>query len=358
MKRNTKEHDTKEEGVNRRRLPDDPSASRTVRRKILVIGASGYIGSRLVPLLLGRGFAVRVLTRDESRIRRRAWAEAVEPFQGDLRDATTLPPAFSGCNAIYYLAHSMERGEKDFVTAERDAARNVAIAATRSRVRRIIYLGALGTASDGRRNGGHALSHHLASRHAVGDALRSGTAAVTELQASVIIGTGSASFELIRRITERVPLLIGPPWLGNKVQPIAIRDVLSYLVGCLDEPRTTGRVFGIGGPETLTYGGLLRAYARVRGLQRPLIRIPFLPAILGPFWLRLLTPLPPELTGPLARSLAYDTVCADESIRRLLPRRLLTVEEAIRVALDPRQLVEPGGDPAWRQEGDAAWVSP
>lgn len=326
------------------------------RAPILVVGASGYIGSRLVPELLGRGHRVRAMSRKRGSLGRRFPEGPDLAFvEADLRDPRSLRAACRGCRAIFYLAHSMEPGQKDFLAAELRAARNLAAAASVAGVERIIYLGALGEPKRARRS---SLSRHLTSRKRVGDLLRTGTARVTELQASVIIGVGSASFELIRRVVERVPLIVGPGWLENRVQPIAVADALRCLVGCLERRSTAGMLLSLGGDEVLTYRELLAAYARVRGLRRGFVVLRSLSPFLGPFWLRLLTPLPKELTGPLVASLEHDTVCTGRLATRLLGVAPLRVEEAIRRALDARQRDAPGGDPAWRASGDPDWVAP
>ena len=242
--------------------------------RILVVGASGYIGGRLVPLLAARGHELVLMSRDARPIAAR-FPEATVVV-ADLLDPSTLPSALERIDVAYYLAHSMGAGERGFAERDVQAARNFAQAAKRSGVSRIVYLGGLGDDSAD-------LSHHLASRHETGTQLAGHGVPVIEFRAAVIIGSGSASFEILRHLTERLPIMITPRWVGTRCQPIGIADVLDYLVGALDHPEVTG-VVEIGGPDILSYGDMMRTYARVRGLRRLMIPVPVLTPRLSSYW--------------------------------------------------------------------------
>ena len=248
--------------------------------RILVVGASGYIGGRLVPLLAARGHELILMSRDARPLAARFPHATV--VAADLLDPSTLPVALEGVDVAYYLAHSMGAGERGFAERDRQAARNFAQAAKRAGVSRIVYLGGLGDDSAD-------LSHHLASRHETGAELAAHGVPVTEFRAAVIIGSGSASFEILRHLTERLPIMITPRWVGTRCQPIGIADVLDYLVGALDHPEVTG-VVEIGGPDILSYGDMMRTYARLRGLRRLMIPVPVLTPRLSSYWVNLISP--------------------------------------------------------------------
>lgn len=258
----------------------DPGKSTTV----LVTGATGYIGGRLLPLLMARRCRVRCLVRDPKKFS----APGVEIAQGDVLDTGSMAAATGGVDTAFYLVHLMATS-RDFETADRDAAHNFAKAARDAGVKRIIYLGGLGDESDPR------LSTHLRSRHEVGRILAETGVPVIEFRASIVIGAGSFSFELIRTLTNRLPLMLFPRWLGTPVQPIAIDDVLSYLLAALDMPPGPGRVFEIGCPDVTSYGGLIREYARQVGKRRLLIQLPVLTPYLSSLWLSLVTPARAEV---------------------------------------------------------------
>jgi len=274
---------------------------------VLVTGATGYIGGRLVPRLLAAGHRVRCLARDPTRLLGRSWSD-VEVVAGDALDPADLDRALSGIDVAYYLIHSLAAGEAAFAERDRVAARNFGEAAVRAGVRQVIYLGGLGE------NRGQ-LSAHLKSRQETGEALRATGAPVTEFRAAVIVGSGSLSFEMIRHLTERVPIMICPRWVDTRCQPIAIRDLLAYLVAALGRLDSVGRIFEIGGPDVLTYGDMIRGYAKLRGLKRVLIRVPVLTPRLSSYWVDLVTPIPRAYARTLVEGLRNEVVVRDTSAR-------------------------------------------
>lgn len=269
--------------------------------RILVVGASGYIGGRLVPLLAARGHELVLMSRDPRSLQAR-FPEATA-VTADLLDPETLPSALEMIDVAYYLAHSMASGEQAFVDRDREAARNFALAARRAGVTRIVYLGGLGDDST------H-LSRHLASRHETGAELAAHGVPVTEFRAAVVIGSGSASFEILRHLTERLPIMITPRWVATRCQPIGIADVLEYLVRALDHPEVTG-IVEIGGPDILSYGDMMRAYARVRGLRRLMIPVPVLTPRLSSYWVSLISPVPAGIARPLIEGLRNEVIVRD-----------------------------------------------
>ena len=248
--------------------------------RILVVGASGYIGGRLVPLLAARGHELVLMSRDFRTLEARFPQATV--VTADLLDPDTLPSAIERIDVAYYLAHSMGSGERRFADLDREAARNFALAAKQAGVSRMVYLGGLGDDSTD-------LSSHLASRHETGAQLAAHGVPVTEFRAAVIIGSGSASFEILRHLTERLPIMITPRWVATRCQPIGIADVLDYLLGALDHPEVTG-IVELGGPDILSYGDMMRAYARIRGLHRLMIPVPVLTPRLSSYWVNLISP--------------------------------------------------------------------
>jgi uncharacterized protein YbjT (DUF2867 family) len=292
--------------------------------RILVVGASGYIGGRLVPLLEARGHDLILMSRDPRPLAAR-FPEATV-VAADLLDPSTLPPALEGVEVAYYLAHSMAAGERGFAERDRQAARDFARAASRAGVSRIVYLGGLGDDSAD-------LSHHLASRHETGAELASHGVPVTEFRAAVVIGSGSASFEILRHLTERLPVMITPRWVGTRCQPIGISDVLDYLVEGLDHPAVSG-IVEIGGPDILSYGDMMRAYARVRGLRRLMIPVPFLTPRLSSYWVNLVSPVPAGIARPLIEGLRNEVVVRDPGPSSAFAVQPMPYVEALQRAID------------------------
>jgi len=293
---------------------------------VLVTGATGYVGGRLVPRLLEAGAPVRVLARDPARLAGRSWAGRVEIVRGDVLDRATLPEAFEGVKVAYYLVHSMgDHGA--FASWDVEAARAFAEAARDAGVRRIVYLGGLGDAAAG-------LSDHLKSRQDTGDALRGAGVPVTEFRAAVVVGSGSISFEMIRWLVERLPVMVCPRWVYQRIQPIAIHDVLSYLVAAPAVAAAAGKVVEIGGADVLTYREMMLGYARKRGLRRHLFPVPILTPRLSSHWVRWMTPVPYAIARPLVEGLKNEVVVRDDSARRIFPDiRPLSYEQALDQAL-------------------------
>jgi len=279
---------------------------------ILVTGATGYIGGRLVPRLIQAGYRVRVLVRDASRLQGRSWIDQVEVANGDVLDPASLDAALKGIDAAYYMVHSMS-AHQDFDQRDLQAARNFGTAAHRNDVKRIIYLGGLGDPQAD-------LSRHLRSRQQTGQALRESGVPVTEFRAAIVVGAGSISFEMIRYLTERLPVMICPQWVFTRVQPIAIDDVLDYLVAALDTPASAGRVIEIGGSDVLTYGEMMLGYAQARGLRRFLLPVPVLTPRLSSYWVHLVTPIPASIARPLIEGLRNEVIVRDATAAELFPQ--------------------------------------
>ena len=296
--------------------------------RILVTGATGYIGGRLVPRLVEAGHEVRVFVRDPDRLRDVPWSADVEVAAGDLQRASDVRAALGGVDVLYYLVHSMSSGP-DFEVTEERIARTVAAEARDAGVSRIVYLG--GLHPDGR------LSRHLRSRKEVGDILLASGVPTVALQAGVVIGSGSASFEMIRHLTEVLPYMPAPKWVRNFIQPIAVRDVLHYLIGAASLAPEVNRAFDIGGPDVLRYGQMMNGYAVEAGLkQRPIASLPVLTPYLASQWVNLVTPIPRSLAVPIISSLQYDAVCSEHDIEQYIPAPeggLTGYRQAVRYAL-------------------------
>jgi uncharacterized protein YbjT (DUF2867 family) len=298
--------------------------------RILVTGATGYIGGRLVPRLLEAGYHVRCLVRDAARLQGYPWLDKVEVSQGDALDPTSLVQAMLNTSAAYYLIHGMQ-GKK--VDAERDlsAARNFAAAADQAGLKRIIYLGELVDPSAD-------LSPYLRSRNETGHILRQGRVPVTEFRAGMVVGSGSALFEMIRYLTERQPLLVCPHWFFSLAQPVAIRDVLAYLIAALNTPESAGGLIEIGGATRLRYADMLYGYAKERGLKRILIHTPFYTPRLSAYWVHMVTPIPWRIVLPLIEGLHAEIIVHDDQARRLFPKiRPLDYQTALHLALERLQ---------------------
>ncbi|MGW8266816.1 MAG: NAD(P)H-binding protein [Longimicrobiales bacterium] len=293
---------------------------------VLLTGATGYVGGHLLPLLQAEGFPVRCLARDPERLRGLV-SGSTDVVEGDLLRAESLPPALDGVDTAFYLVHSMGSGA-GFEEADRVAARNFAQAAQEAGVRHVIYLGGLGESSE-------ELSPHLRSRQEVGEILRSAGVPVTELRASIVLGSGSLSFEMIRALTERLPIMITPRWVEVEAQPIAIDDLLAYLLEALKTPDGASRTYEVGGADRVSYGDLMREYARQRGLRRWMIPVPVLTPRLSGLWLGLVTPLYASVGRKLVESIRNPTVVQDDSALRRFGVEPMGVPEAIRRALEP-----------------------
>lgn len=312
---------------------------------VLIAGATGYVGGRLAPRLLAAGYRVRAVGRSLAKLRCRPWAShpLVEFAQADAMDQAAMTEAAQGCWAAYYLVHSMNPGTSDFVAADRKAARNMAAAAAAAGLERIIYLGGMIPSGDG-------VSRHLASRGEVGAILQAGRAPTTFLRAAMILGSGSASFELLRYLADRLPVMITPRWVRTRVQPIAIENVLGYLQGCLENQAVLGQTLDIGGPEVTTYEYLFQLYARLAGLPpRLILPTPFLSPRLSSYWINLVTPVPAALARPLAEGLSNEVVAGDNRIRAMIPQDLLGCERAIARAL--RRMEQQKVETCWTDAG-------
>jgi uncharacterized protein YbjT (DUF2867 family) len=303
--------------------------------RVLVTGATGYIGGRLVPRLLEAGHSVRVVARDSERLRERfVGAEIVE---GDLSERESIARALEHVDAAYYLIHSMSREDADFAEVDRAIASTFADAARDAHVGRIVYLGGLGVE-------GENLSPHLRSRHEVGAVLRRSGVPVTEFRAAMIVGAGSASFEMMRYLTERLPIMVAPKWVATPCQPIAIRDVLAYLVAELARANFAGKdeIYEIGGADVLSYFEMMMGYAAIRDLRRKLVVVPFFTPRLSSGWVHLVTPIPSRIARPLIDGLRSPVVVRDDRALHDFPEiHPIGFEEAVRRALNRYSTVGP-----------------
>ncbi len=300
---------------------------------VLLTGATGYIGGRLLSKLEQRNSRIRCIVRQPKRLAGQV-AQETEIIAGDVMDFNLLHSAMQGVDTAFYLIHSMGSSER-FEDADREAAKTFAHAATRAGVRRIIYLGGLGDDE-------HSLSPHLRSRHEVGDLLRESSCQVIELRASIVIGSGSLSFELVRSLVERLPVMICPKWVSTLAQPIAVEDVLEYLLAALDWNKGGNLTFEVGGPDRVTYGEIMREYARQRGLRRLLISVPVLTPWLSSIWLALVTPIYARIGRKLVESMRNPTVVNKPAALGAFPLRPRGLVEAIERAVinEDREIAE------------------
>ena len=324
-------------------------------KPIFVAGATGYIGARLVPRLLDAGYRVRALARAPEKLSNRPWAQHpnLEIVKGDVLDGASLKKALCQCRAAYYLVHSMNPGVSDFAATDRQAAQNMAEAAAAEHLEQIVYLGGLGDEQG-------QLSHHLQSRTEVGSILRQGSVPVTILRAAMIIGSGSASFEILRYLVDRLPVMITPRWVDTPCQPIGVRNVLHYLIGCIHESETIGKTFDIGQAEVTNYRQLMEIYAEEAGLPRRwILPVPVLTPRLSSYWIHLVTPVPASIARPLAEGLSNPVICHENRIVELLPQELFDARKAIRLALD--RLRQQQVETSWIDSGEvrpAEWSVP
>ncbi|MGL4551227.1 MAG: NAD(P)H-binding protein [Gemmataceae bacterium] len=295
---------------------------------VLLTGASGYVGGRLIPLLERQPVTLRCLARDPDKLRPQV-GPATEVVKGDVLDAPSLDAALEGVHTAYYLVHLMSGS--DFEEQDRRAATNFAAAAKRAGVRRIVYLGGLGDDAD------PGLSPHLRSRHEVGKIFRDSGVETVEFRAGMVIGAGSLSYRLMKSLTDRLPVMLCPRWLSTPTQPIAVDDVLAYLLAARELPDAGSRVFEVGGEDVMTYAGLIREYARQKGLRRWLISVPVLTPYLSGLWLALVTPATYEIGRHLIEGLKNPTVVRDPAARSAFPVRPVGVKEAIGRAIAAKE---------------------
>jgi uncharacterized protein YbjT (DUF2867 family) len=291
---------------------------------VLLTGASGYVGGRLLPLLERQPVALRCLARNRDKLRPLV-KKPTQIVRGDVLDPPSLDEALQGVTTAYYLVHLMS-GSKDFEKEDRQAATNFAQAAKKAGVRRIIYLGGLG-------DDNQKLSPHLRSRHEVGQVLRDSGVEIVEFRASLVIGTGSLSFDLVKSLTDRLPVMLCPRWLTTATQPIAVDDVLAYLLAARELPPSESRIFEIGSEDVTTYGDMIREYARQKGLRRWLISVPILTPYLSSLWLALVTPTAFEVGRHLIEGLKNPTVVRDKTALDVFSIRPMGMREAIQKAL-------------------------
>jgi uncharacterized protein YbjT (DUF2867 family) len=307
--------------------PGQPQGASDGTMTVLIAGATGYIGRRLVAELVAGGHRVRCLARTPAKLDAEPWRSSVEVTRGDVLDRASLADAFRDVDAAYYLVHSIG-SDPDWQSRDRAAAENFRDAAAEAGIGQIVYLGGLGDSSGGE------LSLHLASRHEVGRVLAGGSVPTTELRAAVVIGSGSTSFEMLRHLTEVLPVMTTPRWVETKVQPIAVRHVLAYLTGVLGNHDAYGKVFEIGGPDVLTYREMMNLYASAAGLRRRvIIPVPVLSPRLSSLWVGLVTPIPADLARPLIDSLVNEVVVRNHSIDDVVPHQPMGCLEAIELAL-------------------------
>lgn len=327
-------------------------------QRIAIAGATGYIGGRLAPLLLDSAWSLRCLVRSRRKLEGRSWCTGpaldsgrVEIREVDLADVPALTAALTGCHAAFYLVHSMISAEGAYARRDSELAHAFALAARDAGVSRIVYLGGLGET-------GPNLSTHLASRREVETALASTGVPVTVLRAAMIVGSGSASFEILRYLVHRLPVMITPKWVGTVCQPVAVANVLVYLAGVLRVPETSGETFDIGGADKLPYREIINIMAEELGLPRRwILSVPVLTPRLSSLWIHLVTPIASSIARPLGEGLKNEVVCRENRIEKLIPQQLLTVREAIRASLSQMKsgMVETSWSTAGPMPGDPDW---
>jgi uncharacterized protein YbjT (DUF2867 family) len=299
--------------------------------RVLIIGGTGFVGARLIPMLANRNIKLRLLVRDLAKASPLIpKGSDIDVVKGDLVANTGLAEALKGIHTAYYLVHSMGGKtlfkNEEYAEKDRIAAKNFMAAADAAGLKRVIYLGGLGETSD------H-LSEHLRSRAEIAQIISSGTPKATVLRAAIIIGARGASYEMLRYLVERLPVMITPKWVETRIQPIAIRDVLEYLVGCLMNSETAGQEFDIGGPEIFTYVEMMQKYAEVRGLaKRFIVRAPVLTPMLSAYWVDLVTPISSGIAHPLIEGLRNEVICHDNRIDQYVPISKTPFKDAVLTA--------------------------
>ena len=299
---------------------------------VLILGATGFIGKRLVKALADKNIRLRILARTPDKAKRIIpEGSDIEVVQGDLMNEKSLESAMEDIHSCYYLVHSMGgknlTQKTEFAERDKKAAKSFVHAADKQRLKRVIYLGGLGEK-------GSDLSEHLRSRAEVADIISSGEVSATTLRAAVIIGAGGASYEMLRYLIERLPVMTCPKWINTRIQPIAVQNVIEYLVGCLMNPGTAGKTFDIGGPEILTYKTMMHKYAAARGLaKRVIIDLPVLTPTLSAYWVDLVTPIPSGIAHPLIEGMKNEVICIDKSIEQYVPIDKISFEDAVKIAI-------------------------
>jgi len=319
-------------------------------KPVLVTGATGYVAGRLIPLLLNSGYTVRTMGRSIAKMADRPWGQDtnVQLVKGDILDVDSLRKAVDGCGTIYYLVHSMISQKGKYRHADRIGAKNMVQAAADEHADHLIYLGGLGDIHH--KN----LSKHLASRNEVAQILLNGPVPTTVLRAAMIIGSGSASFEILRYLAERLPVMVTPKWVSMPTQPISITNILGYLKGCMENPETRGKTFDIGGPDVVAYRDLFQIFTREAGLPLPLmISVPVLTPKLSSLWIHLVTPVPAAIAQPLTEGLSLPTTCTENKIIQIIPQELISCKEAIRRALE--RIQQEQVDTCWTDAGEITY---
>jgi uncharacterized protein YbjT (DUF2867 family) len=318
-----------------------------IQKPVLVTGATGYVSGRLIPLLLESGYKLKAMGRSIEKMAGRPWGHDpnIELVKGDIMDVASLRQAAKGCGTIYYLVHSMISQKGKYRYADRIGAKNIVQAAADEQVDHLIYLGGLGDIHH--KN----VSKHLVSRNEVGQILLDGPVSATVLRAAMILGSGSASFEILRYLAERLPVMVTPKWVSMPTQPIAITNILGYLKGCMEHPETRGKTFDIGGPDVVAYRDLFNIFTKEAGLSKPvMIPVPVLTPRLSSLWIHLVTPVPAAIAQPLTEGLSLPTVCTETNISKIIPQKLISCQEAIRRALD--RIQQEQVDTCWSDAGD------